>query len=35
MLKVRLKDILVETVSAHENRPIMNWIPVQDWGGIM
>lgn len=27
-------DILVGTVSAASNRPIMNWNPVQDWEGI-
>ncbi len=24
-------DVLVGTVSAKDNQPIMNWIPVQDW----
>lgn len=28
------KDILVGTVRAENNHPIMNWCPVQDWEGM-
>jgi 8-oxo-dGTP diphosphatase len=30
-----IEDILVGTVSAEDNRPLMNWVPVQDWEGML
>ncbi|MDP4091478.1 MAG: NUDIX domain-containing protein [Bacillota bacterium] len=29
-----MKDVLVGVVSAENNNPVINWIPVQDWEGI-
>lgn len=33
--EVAIEDILIGTVSVYENCPIMNWIPVQDWEGMI
>lgn len=29
-----IEDVMVGTVSAEHNKPVMNWVPLQDWEGI-